>query len=266
MLISFIGAGNVAWHLSRALEDVGHGIAEVYSRNPVNARILAKQCYDATWQDHLNFADSEAELFILCVADDAIAEVLEQLVLPENAVIVHTSGSKPLSALENWATVFSDVPVHTGVFYPLQTFSKQTYIEFGQIPLCIEATEPDIEAKLVELGQEISQIVYLVTTDERRVLHLAAVFACNFTNHLWALTKDLLDDYNLEFELLKPLIQETVSKALASTHPADVQTGPARRGDTLIIQQQVELLEDDSNTSKIYKILTDSILQRYELL
>ncbi|MFN8358150.1 MAG: Rossmann-like and DUF2520 domain-containing protein [Spirosomataceae bacterium] len=265
MRVSLIGAGNVAWHLSRALEDVGHGVQEVYSRNLKHAKELAQQCYDARAQDDLNFADSEAELFVLCVADDAFSEVLEQLVLPESAILVHTSGSKSLEELQHWASIYSDVEVHTGVFYPLQTFSKDTYITFDNIPLCIEASDAETEATLVTLGQEISSIVYLVNTAERQVLHVAAVFACNFTNHLWAITKDLLDRSQLEMLLIKPLIEETVKKALAAEHPANVQTGPARRGDQQTIQKHLQFLQSDWNTAKIYQVITDSILKRYDM-
>jgi len=141
--------------------------------------------------------------------------------------------------------VYSDVPINTGVFYPLQTFSRgQDFLSFEEIPLCIEANDAITEKLLVKLGQELSNIVYLVDSQERRLLHMAAVFACNFTNHLLGIAKDLTDSYELEFDLLRPLIRETIRKGLAANHPAEVQTGPARRGDRATMQAHLDLLVD----------------------
>ncbi|GAA4467970.1 F420-dependent NADP oxidoreductase [Nibrella saemangeumensis] len=265
MEISFIGAGNLAWHLAPALENAGHHINEVYSRQAQGARQLVGILYDAHTQPDLNFADSASQLFILAVPDDAIDEVCAQIVLPENAILVHTSGSKPLSLLQQLLGVYSDVPVRTGVFYALQTFSKgQPLLDFEQIPLCIEASDRDTEAQLVHLGQELSTIVYLVNSQERKVLHLAAVFACNFSNHLLALAKDLTDAENLEFDLLKPLIAETFRKAMNAKHPAEVQTGPARRGDQTIMQMHTEYLAaHQPQWLPVYQPLSESIAQRY---
>ena len=264
MDISFIGAGNLAWHLAPAFENAGHTVNEVYSRHAVNARKLLTQLYDAQLQSDLNFVDSASELFVLAVPDDALADICAQLVLPENAIVVHTSGAKPLELLRRWMDVYSDVPVRTGVFYPLQTFSLgRTLIDFEDVPLCIEASDTLTEEILVDLGQDLSSTVYLIDSTERLTLHVGAVFACNFTNHLLAIAKDLTEAYDLEFDLLKPLINETVSKALAADHPANVQTGPARRGDKNTMAAHLELLEDKPTLTTIYEILSDSIGQRY---
>lgn len=262
--ITLIGAGNVAWHLAFALENVGNGIYEVYSRDTNNAKDLAMRMYDAKVNKSLNFADSLSSLFILAIADDALDEVLEQLVLPEGAVLVHTSGSKPLAVLNDWARVYSDVSIQTGVFYPLQTFSKQTKVDIEHVPICIEASNHETEEMLVELGQQLSKTVYLVDSNERRTLHVAAVFACNFPNYLWTLTKELLDDAFLEMDLLKPLIRETVRKALLASHPGKVQTGPARRGDTAMIQQHIDFLKNNPEAKAIYRLLSEGILNRYD--
>ena len=264
MNISFIGAGNLAWHLAPAFENAGHPVSEIYSRKQANARELIGILYDARPQLDLNFANSPSELFILAVPDDSLAEVCSQLVLPENAMLVHTSGAKSLTALRQWMNMYSDVPVQTGVFYPLQTFSRGlTPLDFKGIPLCIEASDAVTEDALVALGQDLSSIVYLVNTVERRMLHMAAVFACNFTNHLLAIATDLTDIYDLEFDLLKPIIKETFRKALAADHPANVQTGPARRGDLATMSAHLELLHDQPNLAEIYEILSDSIGRRY---
>lgn len=263
MEISFIGAGNVAWHLAPALENAGHHVNEVVSRQLTHARQLVSLLYDARPRTDMNVANSASRLFILTVPDDALPDVCSRLVLPENAIVVHTSGTRSLDDLNQLMQVYSDVPVRTGVFYPLQTFSRtQNPLDFEDIPLCLEASDPDTEAALVAMGQEISSIVYLVDSAERRVLHLAAVFACNFTNHLLALAQDLTTDHDLEFDLLRPLIRETFRKALAAPHPADVQTGPARRNDQKTIDTHLSMLRNQPRLAAIYELLTESIRGR----
>ncbi|GAB2586022.1 Rossmann-like and DUF2520 domain-containing protein [Spirosoma areae] len=264
MEISFIGAGNLAWHLAPALENAGHHINEVYSRQLQHSRQLVSNLYDARTHSDLNLADSPSRLFVLAVADDALEAVCSRLVLPENAVVVHTSGAKSLHSLEQWMAIYSDVPVRTGVFYPLQTFTKgQSFMPFEEIPLCIEATDKDTEDALVQVGQELSDIVYLITSEERRTLHVAAVLACNFTNHLLSLAHELTTDYGLEFDLLRPLITETFRKGLAVANPADVQTGPARRGDLTTISEHLAFLAHQPKVAEIYQVMTDSIRQHY---
>lgn len=262
MEISFIGAGNLAWHLAPALENAGHHINEVYSRQLQHARQLVSNLYDAHTHSELNFADSPSTLFILAVPDDALEQVCSQLVLPEGAIVVHTSGNKSLHSLEQWIAIYSDVPVQTGVFYALQTFTKgQSLMEFNSIPLCIESADKTTEDALVLLAQDISTIVYLISSDERRTLHIAAVMACNFTNHLLALAHDLTTREELEFDLLRPLMAETFRKSLAADNPADVQTGPARRGDLMTISDHLAYLADQPKLAEIYQIMTDSIRQ-----
>ncbi len=263
MNISFIGAGNVAWHLAPALENAGHHINEVYSRQLQSARRLVSNLYDAEIHSELNFAGSTSRLFVLAVPDDALESVCSQLVLPEEAILVHTSGSCSLDRLQSWVAIYSDVPVRTGVFYPLQTFSReQPIMEFAGVPLCLEASDPDTEDELVTLGQGISRIVYLVSSSERLLLHLAAVLACNFTNHLFSLARNLTVSNGLEFNLLTPLIQETVRKGLSVSDPATVQTGPARRDDQTTIQAHLNLLSDQPLTADIYQLMTRSIQQQ----
>ena len=266
MEISFIGAGNVAWHLAPALENAGHHINEVYSRQLQNARRLVSNLYDARTHSDLNFADSPSKLFILAVPDDALETVCSRLVLPENARLVHTAGSRSLDDLTRWMAVYSDVPVHTGVFYALQTFTKeQSFMVFDEIPICIEATDKSVEDELVGIGQEISDTVYLITSDERQVLHMAAIFACNFTNHLLSIAHDLTTGDGLEFDLLRPLIRETMRKGLAADNPADVQTGPARRNDLSTIDAHLTLLANQPRIAEIYGVMSASIQRTYAL-
>ncbi|WP_080237357.1 Rossmann-like and DUF2520 domain-containing protein [Spirosoma rigui] len=264
MEISFIGAGNLAWHLAPAFENAGHHINEVYSRQLQHSRRLVSNLYDAHTHSDLNFADSPSKLFVLAVPDDALEEVCSRLVLPENARIVHTSGTRPLSDLTHWMAIYSDVPVRTGVFYALQTFTReQTFMEFGEVPLCLEASDKELEDELVTMGQEISDIVYLITSGERRVLHMAAVFACNFTNHLLALAHDVTTANGLEFDLLRPLIRETLRKGLAADNPAQVQTGPARRNDLSTIEAHLSMLATQPRLAELYEVMTSSIQRMY---
>ncbi len=262
MKISFIGAGNVSWHLSQALENVGHSVAEVYSRNIQNAEDLAKNLYNAKVQRDLNFSKSIAKVFFLCVTDDSMLEVAKQLVLPEGSMLVHTSGSKSLAELDELLRINSDVSIMTGVFYPLQTFTKNFQIDFTEIPICIESDEEVVEKTLIDLGQDISDITYVVDSEERRVLHIAAVFACNFTNHLWGITQEIMRDNDLEFNLLKPLINETFRKAMASDDIFKAQTGPARRGDNKIINQHLLFLKQQPDYQQIYRVLSEGILKK----
>lgn len=259
MRISFVGAGNVAWHLAQALELAGHHIIEVFSRDARNARRLVNKLYDTYVVPDLDFAESSAELIILAVADDALKDVVSRLVLPENCTVVHTSGTKSLEELRQLIEIYSDVPAQTGVFYPLQTFSREIPIQFSDVPMCIEASHPQTEQSLISLAQDISNVVYLMNSEERRILHVAAVFACNFTNHLLAISKRILDAEHLEFDLLKPLIRETIRKALEAPDPAVVQTGPARRGDQQIIEKHLEYLERYPAWQGLYEVLSESI-------
>ncbi len=250
-IITFIGAGNVAWHLAQALEDVGHRIAEVYSRNVSHAQELCRHLYDTQATHTLDFSESPSDVFVIAVKDDAVAEVTDSLILPPSATVYHTSGTLPLAMLRRFP--------NRGVFYPLQTFSKSRHIDIERVPFCLEASNPTTEQELVALAQSISKTVYLVSSDERKVLHIGAVFACNFTNHLLSMAKQVVENEELEFDLLKPLIEETIAKALATHDPATVQTGPAIRGDSQTIQKHLLYLKDQPLTQKIYKLLTESI-------
>ncbi|MEA5258539.1 Rossmann-like and DUF2520 domain-containing protein [Arcicella aquatica] len=259
MKISFIGSGNVAWHLSQALENIGHSVEEVYSRNPKHAEALTKLLYNASAHHSLDFRDSAAQIFFLCVSDDAISEVIKHLTLPLDAILIHTSGSKSLHEMDEMLRVYSDIPIKTGVFYPVQTFSKVFHVNFSTIPICIESDNESVENLLITLGQELSDITYAVNSEERKVLHVAAVFACNFTNHLLGVAQELMEENDLEFDLLKPLIHETVRKALDSKNIFNVQTGPAVRDDQKIINQHLLFLKQLPDYQHIYRALSEGI-------
>ncbi|MGB3849711.1 MAG: Rossmann-like and DUF2520 domain-containing protein [Tunicatimonas sp.] len=248
-----IGAGNVAWHLAPALEDAGLVVERVYSRRRRNAQQLADRLYGTDAQNHLNFSDSEAQLFIVAVTDDAIKEVVQKLQLPAGATLVHTSGSQPLRALRPAVTN------RTGVLYPVQTFSRARRIDLRHVPLCLESEDPEVLLRLTKLARKISQHVALVNSEERQALHVAAVFANNFTNHLLRMAQTLAEAHHIDASLLHPLIEETVRKALEGD-PAAAQTGPAARGDETTIRRHLRQLKSfDPAYAKVYRLLTQHI-------
>ena len=260
MKISFVGAGNVAWHLAQALEDAGHWICEIYSREPRNAGELSSRLYDSETQEDLNFSESAAELIVIAVPDDALEDVIQRIVFPENVIVVNTSGTRSLTDLRNLVAIHSDVYVHTGVFYPVQTFTKSALIDYKAMPICIEATHEKIEVKLIKLAQGVSDHVQRLDSEERFILHIAAVFANNFVNHLLAVSHDLMAREQLDFDLLKPLIANTVQKALDSNNPAEGQTGPARRGDWAVTTKHLAYLQNiNPDWTDIYRVLNEKI-------
>ncbi len=251
--ISFVGAGNLAWHLAPALENAGHYVKEVYSLHGITAKNLVANLYDATLKTSLNFSDSSSQIFILALPDDAIQAVAQELILPDLSLLVHTSGGKTLQELEYSAAAAS------GVFYPLQSFSKSRPVNFEQIPILIESEHKEGTEILKNLGKSISKHVQFVSSEQRAKLHLAAVFANNFTNHLLAISETLAKEAKLDFSLLKPLIVETVEKSLLLT-PKEAQTGPAKRGDIETLDKHMELLAQDETLQEIYRILSQHIL------
>lgn len=256
MDVSIIGSGNLAWHLAPALDNAGYVVREVYSRNPRHAEALTERLYQADVKASLDFSTSKSRLFIIATPDDAIRQVAMNIVLPDEATLVHCSGSQPLDILQ-----FSAAP-HTGVFYPLQSFSKSKRVDFRTIPVFIESSTPEAERLLMSMGKAISQKVRKITSEERKALHVAAVFASNFPNHMLAIAKSILQANSLEFDLVKPLIRETMEKAL-TLDPASGQTGPAVRGDLEVLDRHMEFLQEDEKVAEIYRVISQHIIETY---
>lgn len=256
MDVSFIGSGNLAWHLAPALDNAGYVVREVYSRNPRNAEALTERLYQADVKASLDFSTSKSGLFIIASSDDAIQEVVMNIVLPDEATLIHCSGNQPLNILQFAAAA------HTGVLYPLQTFSQSKRVDFQLVPIFVESSSPESEKQLITLARAISQKVRKITSEERKALHVAAVFASNFPNHMFAIAKSILQANSLEFDLVKPLIQETVSKSL-SMDPAAAQTGPAVRGDLEVLDRHMEFLQDDEKIAEIYRVISQHIVNTY---
>ncbi len=250
--VVMIGAGNVGTRLALALKNCGLEIIQVYSRSLDSAGMLARKldCDPAT---DLKDLKAHADLYIVAISDDAIPEVAERFPYPEK-LLVHTSGSTSMDVLE-------DAGARHGVFYPLQTFSKEVEVDFSQIPVCIEAAHEEDMAILKQLASRLTSRVYLVSSEERLLLHVAAVFACNFTNHMYAIAEDILTRYNLDFEMLRPLIRETARKAMHES-PAGVQTGPAVRKNEKVMKKHLEILSALGGYQKIYNFISESIIDK----
>ena len=236
MRISLIGAGRVATHLGRVLLKRGHEIVQVYNRNVNHAEALASQISADAVSD-ITQLNIDIDLAIIAVSDQAISQVIEQLSnVLKDVLIVHTSGSTHLKVL-------TQHHARSGVFYPLQTFSFEREIAWSETPLFVEASSEQDSQLLNILAGQISQRVYLYSSEQRLSLHLAAVFACNFSNYCYDMAKQVVDAKQVDFSLLYPLILETAKKATAHD-PRQVQTGPAIRGDQNILNMHQQILVD----------------------
>lgn len=249
--IVLVGSGRVAWHLGKRLKAKGLPVAQVLSRNPEHARALG-EALQTGWSD--NWADvlPDADWLVVAVRDDAIGAVAEQLAAyVPGALVTHTSGATPGAVL---APHFK----RYGVFYPLQTFSLERAPVWSKIPFCVDAsTAPDI-AFLEKTAARIGHRVYRVDDAQRAQLHVAAVFANNFANHCFAIAEKILREKDLPFELLHPLMEETLAKAIQNS-PADMQTGPAVRGDAETIKRHLALLEQYPAWQELYRKMSESI-------
>ena len=250
--IAFVGAGNVAWHLAQALTAAGHEVEAIYSRSRTSREPLASQLPQAQTLDTLDFSRLVLDVVFISVPDAALADVAAALKVSPGTLVVHTSGSQPLALLQKVEGA------RAGVFYPLQTFSKIKPIDMALVPLLVEAQSQETLQQLETLARSISSQVYQVSSEARKQLHLAAVFACNFTNHLLGISQQLLQEANLPKQLLQPLIEETIAKA-AQQNPFSVQTGPAIRGDENVLQAHLQLLEQHPAYASLYRQLSKSI-------
>ncbi len=244
--ISIIGSGNVAQHLVKVISKTdGLQIGQVIVREiQSNSNFISSDKMCSNYNEI-----KPVDLFIIAVSDDAIVKVSSKLPF-ENQLVVHTSGSVTLIDL--------DSKNRKGVFYPLQTFSKNKEVDFKTIPICLEAENKSDYEILQKVANLLSDKVYKINSEQRKALHVAAVFVCNFTNHLYKLGNDICDKNEIPFEILKPLIQETSHK-IETLSPKEAQTGPAKREDIQTINKHLQFLSDQ-NQKDIYKTLTKSII------
>ncbi|RRD77401.1 DUF2520 domain-containing protein [Alloprevotella sp. OH1205_COT-284] len=254
--IVMIGAGNLATHLSWAFTCAGHSIKGVYSRSLQSAEMLAKRNGRGCVATNKLQEILQADIYVIAVTDTALSQIISSW--PEHCkggVVLHTSGSVPMSLLK-------EVGGDYGVLYPLQTFSKQRKISFSDIPCFVEGNSPQTTDIIVNLANTISQTVHFLDSHRRKRLHLAAVFACNFVNHLYDLASELLKDENLDPQWLQPLIRETADK-INSLSPRQAQTGPALRADKKIMTQHLGQLDEFPELQSIYKSLSNSIYNTF---
>lgn len=254
--VSFIGSGNLAWHLAPALDNSDFPVREVYSRNPSHAAMLVERLYEADVKASLDFSTSSSGIFIIATSDDAIEDVVQEIILPEDAILLHTSGSQPLTILGYAATQ------NLGVFYPLQTFSKDKKVEFKDVPVFIESANATTDKVLRAMGYVLSKNVIPINSYERKALHISAIFASNFTNHMLLIAQDIMKENSLVYDWLKPLIAEMINKSL-SIGPENAQTGPARRGDLEVLDRHLEFLQDNPPAAELYKVISQHIIDRY---
>ena len=257
MRISFIGAGRVAYHLAKALGSQ-HQIVQICSRTFENAEWISLQVQAQAISNFENI-NADIDLMIIAVSDQSIKSVIEQISpFLKDVCIVHTSGSTHLNVL-------AKTHDKCGVFYPLQTFSLEREIDWKNTPLFIEATNKKDLGNLLHLANSLSNKVYSYDSEQRLRLHLAAVFACNFSNYCYDMAKEIVDAKHVDFSLLYPLIQETANKAVAN-NPKDMQTGPAMRGDENIIQMHTNMLMQDqrADLKSVYQLLSQQILERHQ--
>jgi len=250
--IAIIGSGNVATHLAQVFFKNKQSVSEIYSRNEKEGKILAKSV-NAKFISKITEIGKNSEVIIMAISDDAIAEVSKNLNI-EGKILAHTSG------ITN-TEILSIATQNVACFYPLQTFTKGHLVDFKQIPILITSNNQKSLSALKAIAYKISKKVKVITDLERQKLHLSAVIVNNFTNHLFTLSSKYLTKNKIDFDLLKPLIQETANK-ISTSKPNKNQTGPAKRNDMKTIEKHLSFIEDN-DLKEIYKILTKSIYNTY---
>ncbi len=246
-----IGAGNLATNLGKALQNAGHDIVQVYSRTWEHAQQLATIIGGAATDDLDSIVDT-ADVYIFSLKDSALGDVVPKVSKGKaEKLMIHTAGSMPMSCFEGMA-------VHYGVLYPMQTFSKQREVDFRSIPCFIEGNDSLAKQNIRALAESISGRVYEMSSDDRRFLHLAAVWACNFTNHCYEVSAEILRKHDVPFDVMLPLIDETAAK-VHGMGPIDAQTGPAVRFDDNVIRAQAAMMRDNPILKDLYERMSMSI-------
>lgn len=248
MKVVFIGAGNVATHLSMAMKNAGFSVRQIFSRSENSAKTLAEEL-NSNYTTDTKAIISDADIYVFSLKDDALPEIIAAIP-SNNGLWLHTAGSVPMNIFHGYTT-------HYGVIYPMQTFSKQRKTDLSKVPFFIEGNTEETENKVNDIALTLSTHVTRMTSDKRRYLHLAAVFACNFSNHMYALAAQILEKQNIDWKILQPLIDETANK-LYAMKPEAAQTGPAIRYDRNVIERHLAMLEDNK-TQELYAMISDSI-------
>lgn len=250
MKIVILGSGNVAYHLAKAFAEKGVPICQVFGRNESDLKEISEKFKIPYSTTDLAIAD----FYIISVSDDSVPEISKNI-LQKNCLVAHTSGSLPKEILVG--------NYRKASFYPLQTFSKVKNLNYSEIPFFVEAENVDDLKMLEDLASKISKNVMNSDYEKRKYIHLTAVFACNFVNHLFARGKEISDSQNIPFHYFIPLIEETTAK-IREIDPKSAQTGPAVRNDERILKLHEELIQDEEQL-KIYRMMNESIKKMYEL-
>lgn len=249
--ISFVGSGNVAFHLANAFDLAGYKIHQIISRNEVTGNELASK-FAAYFNNCIEDILNDADFIFLTIPDKSISDIANKI-NAESSVIVHCAGSGSIGLIAESKT-------NAAVLYPLQTFSKNRKLDYFKIPVFIEASNLETFRKIRDLAESISNIVIELDSEKRSFLHLAAVIANNFTNHLLAQAEKIMVSHDLPFEFLEPLVEETVKKAFALS-PLKSQTGPAIRHDETTLQKHLEMLEAYPDLKELYEIISKDIVK-----
>ena len=247
MKVALVGAGKLATNLAVALQEAGHTIVQVFSRTRQSAELLAERVGTSAITD-LHQLVSDADLYIVSISDSALS-TLDYSAFPPQALVVHTAGSIPMDV----------IPLsRRGVFYPMQTFSRQRIVDFSDIPIFVEASSEDDTTFLFDFARTINNKVYRLSSADRIYLHLAAVYCSNFVNHCYALSEEILRQHGLPFSVMLPLVDEVAAK-VHQVSPQEAQTGPAIRHDYNVIRHHLSLLEDQPRLQEIYEIMSKHI-------
>ena len=251
--VVLLGAGRVATHLAPALVKAGCRIVQVWSRTETSAAKIADPL-GVAHTDNLDAVSIDADIYIACVADGALPEVAARIVARVGAapLFLHTAGSV---GLELWRQCGAS---RYGILYPLQTFSKERVVEVSKVSFFVEASDEMTMVAIEELAHRLSDKVFRADSKRRARLHVAAVFACNFTNAMYGVAHQLLSEENIPFEVLLPLIDETAAK-VHTLDPHDAQTGPAVRGDVAVMQNHMEALADNEDLHAMYALISNYI-------
>lgn len=251
MDIVLLGSGNVATHFGKALSKAGHRIVQVYSRTKSHA-IAVAEALNAPAIDDLAAVNPTADIYLIAVKDDAVIQIVAQLPSALKGVVVHTAGSVDME-------IFASHVQKYGVLYPVQTFSIAKPVDFSMMPVALEASDEAAYSRVAQLAGSLSTRIFRCNSRQRLALHVAAVFACNFTNHLYAIGADILREQGLDFDLIRPLILETAQKVMSHL-PSEVQTGPAVRNDIGTMQKHLKLLgENHQELATLYRQMSERI-------
>jgi predicted short-subunit dehydrogenase-like oxidoreductase (DUF2520 family) len=250
--VVLIGAGHMAYHLGKELKRSNNKLLKIINRSSENGERLAFELGCQFSMDFKSIPD-EADVVIIAVKDDAVKAVADQ-VSCNGILVAHTSGGVPMSALENSSDKI-------GVFYPLQTMHREAEVNMKEVPFCIEGNSKWNEGVLLELARSLSENVQVLNSEQRKISHIAAVFACNFTNHFYALSEEILEKNGMSLDILKPLIKKTAANILTD-HPKALQTGPAKRNDAKVMKEHLELLSPE--LKKLYQDVSESIIKMHK--